>query len=165
MDANTIRTLYRYSEWANERLLAALEQLTPEQFIHESSGSFKSIRDTLAHIAGAEWLWFERWKGNLPAAMPSWHATADLAELRDQMRRTAKERNERLAALQDSDTEKTFRTQNLKRDITWELPLGMMLLHVINHSTYHRGQLSSLIRQAGGVSVPTDLTIFATEKK
>jgi uncharacterized damage-inducible protein DinB len=164
MDAGTIRTLYRYSDWANDRLLDAVAQLTPEQFVHEFSGSFRSIRDTLAHIAVAEWLWFQRWKGHPPTAMPDWQTTPDLPALTVQMRRTSEERTAKLQTLKDSDLDQTFRTRNLKGDITWELPLAMMLLHVINHSTYHRGQLASLIRQAGGKPVSTDLINFATQK-
>ncbi len=163
MDLTTVRTFYRYSDWANERMLSAIQQLTPEQITHEFSGSFRSIRDTFAHIVVAEWLWLQRWKGDMPTALPDWAPTADIARLADQMQRTARERSERLARLSAAELEQPFRARNLKGDVTWELPLGMMLLHVANHSTYHRGQVASLIRQAGGAPTPTDLLIFATQ--
>jgi uncharacterized damage-inducible protein DinB len=159
VDLETIRTLYRYSEWANDRLIAAALKLTPEQAARPIDGS---VRDAVAHIAVAEYLWLERWKGISPTELPSW-ATSDVAGLAEELRKVALERTEKLNALSAEDLLQTFRAKNLKRDITFEFPVGVMLLHVANHSTYHRGQLSSLIRQAGGKSVATDITIYAAE--
>lgn len=163
MDLKTIRTLYQYSEWANERLLEAIKALTPEQIARDFGGSHRSIRDTLAHIAVAEYLWLERWKGESPTELPDWHSTADIERLAEELRKIARERNARLDRVSADDLQQQFRAKNLKRDMTFELPLGMMLLHVANHSTYHRGQLSSLIRQAGGKPPATDITVFAAE--
>jgi len=156
MDLTTIRTLYRYSEWANERLLRVVEQLTPEQTAR--------VRDMVAHIVIAEHLWLQRWKGESPTELPEWHATADIARLRDELARVARERQARLDRLTPEDLQQTFRGQNLKRDMTFEFPVGLLLLHVANHSTYHRGQLAALIRESGGKPAATDLTVFAAER-
>ena len=59
-----IRLLYSYDRWANGRLLDAAADLTPEQFTRDLNGSFRSIRDTLLHILGGEWIWLEYWKRN-----------------------------------------------------------------------------------------------------
>ncbi len=155
MDLATIRTLYRYSEWANERLLRVVDHLTPEQTAR--------VRDTVAHIVMAEYLWLQRWKGESPTELPEWHATADIPRLRDELAKVERERQARLDRLTPEDFEKTFRGQNLKRDMNFEFPVGLLLMHVANHSTYHRGQLAALIRESGGKAVATDMTVFAAE--
>jgi len=63
MTAEDIRNLFDYNAWANHRSLEAAAALTPEQFTRDLGSSFKSVRDTLAHIAAAEWIWFERFHG------------------------------------------------------------------------------------------------------
>jgi len=66
-----VRTLYDYNAWANSRALEACSALTPEQFTRDLGSSFRSLRDTLAHIYGAEWVWLERWHGRTPTGLPS----------------------------------------------------------------------------------------------
>jgi uncharacterized damage-inducible protein DinB len=155
MDASTIRTLYRYSEWANERLMGATKTVP--------APGVARVRETLAHITGAEWLWLQRWKGIMPTELPPWHSSAGIEELVEILRDIALERQPRLDALTAEELAQPFVAQNLKRDMTFRMSTGMMLLHVANHSTYHRGQLASRIREAGGTPLATDMTIFATE--
>src|SRR3954469_1767167 len=54
---------YDYNYWANSKLLAVLEQLTPEQFTQNVAGSYGSIRNTLVHMMSAEWGWIDRCGG------------------------------------------------------------------------------------------------------
>src|SRR6476661_1982684 len=77
-----IRPLYEYNAWANRRSLAAAEKLTVEQFTKPMGSSFSSIRDTLAHIYGAEWIWLERFQGRSPSGLPNVKDFEDLASLR-----------------------------------------------------------------------------------
>ena len=63
MDLTRIRELNDYSRWANRRTLAATAQLDSDKFTRSMGNSFSSVRDTLAHILGAEWIWLERWQG------------------------------------------------------------------------------------------------------
>jgi uncharacterized damage-inducible protein DinB len=64
MTPEEIRTLFDYNTWANHRTLEAAAALPNEQFTKPMSSSFSSVRDTLAHICGAEWLWQERFQGS-----------------------------------------------------------------------------------------------------
>ena len=62
-----IRSLYAYSAWANDRVLAAADHITREEFqADEGSGS---IRDALAHTVAVQWTWLERWRGTSPSAL------------------------------------------------------------------------------------------------
>ena len=70
MSPDDIRFLYDYNAWANRRSLDAAAALTVEQFTKPLGSSFSSVRDTLAHIWGCEWLWLERFQGRSPASLP-----------------------------------------------------------------------------------------------
>jgi uncharacterized damage-inducible protein DinB len=69
MELNCIRQLYDYNRWADRRILAMASTLTNEDFIRPMGNSFSSVRDTLSHILGAEWIWLERWQGRSPKAL------------------------------------------------------------------------------------------------
>src|SRR2546426_1679582 len=71
--------LFDYNYWARDRQLEACATLTPEQFLRPLGNSFSSLRDTLAHLVGAEWIWLERWLGHTPPSMPSWELTTTAA--------------------------------------------------------------------------------------
>ena len=72
MDTNDFRLLYDFNAWANRHTLDACAALDAEQFLRDLGSSFGSVRDTLAHIYGAEWIWLERWLGRVPTAgLPS----------------------------------------------------------------------------------------------
>ena len=69
MDLNNIRQLFDYNRWAGHRALAAASTLATDDFLRPMGNSFSSVRDTLAHILGAEWVWLERWQGRSPKAL------------------------------------------------------------------------------------------------
>src|SRR2546428_8695929 len=71
--------LFDYNYWARDRQLEACATLTPEQFLRPLGNSFSSLRDTLAHLVGAEWIWLERWLGHTPRSMPAWELTTTAA--------------------------------------------------------------------------------------
>src|ERR1700720_1721627 len=83
MSPDEIRPLYEYNAWANRRSLAAAEKLTIEQFTKPMGSSFSSVRDTLAHVYGAEWIWLERFQGRSPASLPDTTQFKDVASLRE----------------------------------------------------------------------------------
>src|SRR5271170_4766595 len=83
MSPEEMRVLYDYNAWANHRALDAASALTPEQFTHSMGSSFSSVRDTLAHICAAEWVWTERFQGRSPSAFPDVQKFGTAAALRD----------------------------------------------------------------------------------
>src|SRR5689334_7035254 len=82
MTLGDLHTLLDYNYWARDRMLEALDPLTPEQFAAPAGGSFGSIRDTAAHMLGAEIVWYMRWHGESPSVMPKPDRFADVAGLR-----------------------------------------------------------------------------------
>lgn len=161
MDRTTILQLVAYDDWANDRVIEALAGLSEEELDRPLPGSFPSLRATWAHLVMAEWLWFERWQGRSPAALPEWTAGASLERLNEALLEVRRQRAEILAALGGEDLQRQATYTNLARSLTWRVEIGQMLTHVVTHSTYHRGQITTLLRQLGRNGVTTDFLVFA----
>ena len=156
-------TLYDYNAWANRRALDAAGALTKEQFVKPMGSSFGSVRDTLAHICGAEWIWLERFQGRSPASLPDTAAFGDVASLREKWA----EQEARLLAfvgkLKQEDLDRVMEYKTLKFGV-YRNPLWQSMQHLVNHGTYHRGQVTTLLRQHGAQPILTDLMHFYRER-
>src|SRR5687768_2095037 len=82
MNYEDLQTLVDYHYWARDRVLDAVEPLSSEQFTRDLGNSFPSIRDTVVHLYGADWIWCSRWEGESPDAMPDPNLFADVAAIR-----------------------------------------------------------------------------------
>lgn len=163
MTTQDILTLYTYNAWANERVFDAVEPLASEQFLRDLGNSFPSVRDTVAHILGAEWIWLRRWLGDSPTALPSAANHPTVASLRDRFATIERERRPFLGGLTDARLAEPLHY----RDIAGKpsaLVLVQSLQHVVNHGTYHRGQVITLLRQLGAKPVSTDMSRFHMER-
>src|SRR5438876_87222 len=144
----TIRLLWDYTDWADARAFEAVSKLTAEQYAKDLGSSHKSVRDTMVHLVSAQWIWLSRWKGTSPKAMWTTEAYPALAALKDRWAALHQE----IEAFVSSQTEASLSGdlvyQNTKGE-TLKYPLGALLLHMVNHSTYHRGQVTTLLRQLG----------------
>ena len=159
MNVTDLRLLYAYTDWANDRMLSAAAGLSEEQFTREIVSSFRSIRDTLAHIAGAEWIWLTRWRGESPLATPEWMNAPSFGLVRGRIEEIAAERRAYLAELTEDAIESVLHYRSQKGD-PFAMPLGGLLVHCANHSTYHRGQLATMLRQVGAAPPSTDYVQF-----
>jgi uncharacterized damage-inducible protein DinB len=162
MTPEDARTLYAYDAWANRRLLDACAALAPEQFTKDLGSSFRSVRDTMAHIMGAEWLWLERFQGRT-ARLPSGDQFPDLASLRTRWTEVERDLLAYVGGLSAADLERSFDYWDMKGNPHTSL-LWQTLQHVANHSTYHRGQVTTLLRQLGAKPIGTDLIGFYRER-
>lgn len=163
MTPEEICTLYDYNAWANRRALDAAGALTKEQFVKPMGSSFGSVRDTLAHVCGAEWIWLERFQGRSPSALPDTGAVEDVASLREKWA----EQEARLLAfagkLKQEDLDRVMEYKTLKFGV-YRNPLWQSMQHLVNHGTYHRGQVTTLLRQHGAQPILTDLMHFYRER-
>jgi uncharacterized damage-inducible protein DinB len=164
MNADDFRDLFAYNEWANAQMLQSLESIDAERFAQNAGGSFGSLRDTLAHLVAVEWVWLSRWTGTSPTAVPDWAIESRLEKLRAKLAEIEKERALLIAALTDDSVHRRVAYRNLKGDAL-EYSLHDLLAHLVNHSTYHRGQIATLLRQAGGTPISTDLLLFRDATK
>lgn len=156
------RTLYDYNAWANRRVLDACAGLTAEQFTKDLGSSFPTIRDTLTHIVWGQWLWLERWNGRSHGPERPWPEFADVASLRRECEKLDQDLVRYVAGLKGADLERVldYKTSAGKPGSN---PLWQMLSHLANHSTYHRGQVTTLLRQIGANAISTDLIAFFRE--
>jgi uncharacterized damage-inducible protein DinB len=148
MNQQDVRTMLDYHYWSRDRLLEAVETLTPEQYTRDLGSSFKSVRDTLAHTYAAEWAWYSRWQGHSPTALLPADQFADVAALRSAWT----DIEAKVRAYVDGLDE-----EGIARIIEYKLmsgqpgatPFWQMLQHVVNHASYHRGQVTTMLRQLG----------------
>jgi uncharacterized damage-inducible protein DinB len=159
MNSNDLQLLYEYNRWANARVLDTVSKLTAEQFTKDMGNSFPSVRDTLTHIMSAEWIWLRRWKGTSPKAMlnPIDYPSLDL--LRAKWAEIEREQMEFVHSVTDEALETVVAYVNTKGE-HWEYPLWQMMQHLVNHSSYHRGQVTTLLRQLGAKPASTDFLLF-----
>lgn len=157
-----LRSLFAYNRWAALRLLDAIEGLSDEEFNRDLGSSFPSVAATLVHIMGAEWVWLQRWLGTSPTSFPDATAMTSVAAVRARWTQLWAEQQAWLdtideGALQGVLSYRAFDGQPFAQ------PLGRLALHVINHSTYHRGQVATMLRQLGRTPPSTDLVRFYRE--
>lgn len=152
-------TLFEYNCWANECVLTAAAKLNNEQFTRDLSSSFSSVHDTLVHMMGAEWVWLQRWKGISPGALLAPSEFTDFAAVRTRWTDLMREQMEFINRLTEAALEQEISYINFKGQ-NWTYPLNQMLQHVVNHSTYHRGQVATMLRQLGATPVSTDFLLF-----
>ena len=158
MRIDEARQLFAYGSWANARVLAAAESLPEEQLGAPAASSFPSVAATLAHIVGAEWIWLRRWLGESPAA-PEWTRGPNLAELRRQLAALEAERSSYLASLPDGGLEQVVSYRSLAGQAYSNRSCDL-IRHVVNHSTHHRGQAITQLRQFGVTPPNTDLITY-----
>lgn len=154
--------LVQYNDWANARMADTIGELPETAQSTPITSSFGSIRETLAHIASAEWIWLRRWQGESPAAAPPWVAGDSTDQLLGRLEMIRTDRLAFLAPLADADLSRPLEYRNLAGN-TYRNTLADLVRHVVNHSTYHRGQLATQLRQAGYVPPATDFIVYRRE--
>ena len=156
--------LYAYDRWANARTLDAASVLTPDALTQRITSSFASVLDTLAHILSAKWVWLSRWRGHSPTSWPSDWDVSTLPLLRERYQEVEDDLDAYLTGLRDEDLHRKLDYKTMD-GAPFRQPLTEMLRHVVNHSTYHRGQVTTLLRQLGATPVATDLIRFYRERQ
>ena len=163
MHRQDILTLLEYNAWANGRALEASAALSPEQFVRDLGNSFPSVRDTLVHILGAEWIWLRRWQGESPGTILPPAEFPTVPSLKDRYAIVDRERRAFVEALPEARLAQPFSYRDLAGK-THSLLLAHSLQHVVNHGSYHRGQVTTLLRQLGAKPVSTDLSRFHLDR-
>jgi uncharacterized damage-inducible protein DinB len=148
MTLSDLQTLVDYHYWARNRLLEAIEPLSAEQWRRDLGSSFKSIHETVAHIYAAEWAWHQRWQGNSPTALFPAEKLPDVASVRGAWSELEANVRAFLAGLGEAGITRVFEYRLLNGS-EGSSPFWQMLQHVVNHASYHRGQVTTMLRQLG----------------
>jgi uncharacterized damage-inducible protein DinB len=139
--------LYQYNAWANKRVINCLTR--------QSIGDEK-ILNIMGHIVAAQFLWLHRIKGLPPAEVKLWgeYKLDQLVSMADE------------AGILWLDFVET--TENFNRELTYHNYVGdpytnnveMIMIHLVNHSSYHRAQIAMLLRQKGFEPINTDFITY-----
>jgi uncharacterized damage-inducible protein DinB len=156
--------LLDFHYWSRDRLLVAADALTPEQYARPLGNSFSSVRDTLNHLYNAEWVWYSRWLGESPVSFPRDDERPDLRTLRQHWSGLEAKVRAYLAVFGQAELDRVIEYR-LMSGVEGASPLWQMVAHLVNHATYHRGQVTTMLRQ---LSVPapksTDMIVFFRER-
>ena len=154
--------LFAYDRWANRKVLDACRQLTAEQYVAEPVPGWSSVRSTVYHIALAtEWN-LRTLAGDPDDRLP---AEADLATVDDAaglMERAHRRFEELLPTLTPERLNTVLTLRAVGRAFT--LPRWAMLRHIVNHSSYHRGQVASKLKRFGIEPPNTDFFFWMIEQ-
>ena len=162
MNPDTAQELLKYNTWANTRLLDAVARLDSSQFTRALGGSYPSVQATLTHIVWAEWVWLERWQDRSPKQVFAPEEFPSVSDLRVRWSPIQAAQETFVASLTPEQLQRVGRYTNMKGEV-WEYALWRQLHHLFNHSTYHRGQVTNMLRLLGAQPAPTDFLVFWDE--
>ena len=153
---NDLLELLAYSRWANEKVVQAISGLDTATYSKDVGSSFPSLRDTLVHIYGADRTWLGRIGGAAPArANPNDYPN---------VKALWKEWDEVLMAwpkvVQNLGDVEAVIPYKAFDGTAYSSKLSDIVQHVVNHGTYHRGQITTMLRQLGEKVVSTDLIFY-----
>jgi uncharacterized damage-inducible protein DinB len=158
-----LRYLAKYNQWANEHIISWYLSLNDEQREMKLVSSFQTIKDTILHIAGAEKIWYDRL---IKIESPQWLPTSfsgDHEELIYLWRQSSKSLVSYTESLEDNKLLEVLKYNRLNGQEFYQ-PIYHILSHVFNHSTFHRGQIITMLRQTGFSDITsTDLINYFNE--
>jgi uncharacterized damage-inducible protein DinB len=157
--------LFAFGRWANDKICEAVSQLDDDAFAREVGGSFGSVKGTMLHLYGAEWVWLERFRGRSPRAMPDeGRPIQTLAEVRTKWDPIQEELRVFVRSLTPATLAGTIDYQSFAGE-PFTRVLSDALVHLVNHGTYHRGQVVTLLRQLGKTAPSTDFLRYLDAAK
>jgi uncharacterized damage-inducible protein DinB len=162
LSATAARDLLLYMLWADRNTLGVVREVSAEDLRRDAGISFGSLLGTMTHMLGVQRLWAARLSGQALEHFPAPDDFPDLLAWITLWEETASHLEAFLAGL--TDEQLTAPLTWTSRGETWTRPLWQPVLHLVNHTTYHRGQVVSLLRQMGYQAPSTDLLYFLLER-
>ncbi len=159
-----LQALYDYNAWANGRLVRTLRELPEADYVREMGGGWPSVRATFVHIAGATDAWADRFAGKDVVVLPKESDVPGLEDAVALLARAEEKHRGHVAALTPDGLDRPFSWKNLSGQVR-TAPFGIVVRHVVNHQTYHRGQIASMVRRLGGRPLATDMVLWGIELK
>lgn len=158
-----IMELYEFNAWATHRMFETTSVLSEEELSRDLKNSFPSVRDTLIHMVGAEWVWFTRWQGTSPSALPNTKTELSHSQIVRWWQEIDADRQAYLKSLTPDALDGIIDYTNFAGKHL-ALPLWQMLRHLVNHSSYHRGQITTMLKQLDHPATATDMILFYQER-
>jgi uncharacterized damage-inducible protein DinB len=163
IDRAYVQRLARYNCWQNGNLYGVADRLPDDERRRERGAFFGSIHKTLSHILWGDQVWMSRFtdvpkpQAGIPESVtlyPDWTGlNAERARFDQTIIDWADNVDDAWLSI-----EQTFYSTATKRE--WTRPRWMLVTHMFNHQTHHRGQVHCILTQAGGKPSDTDLTVM-----
>ena len=157
IDAAFLALQLEYSRWASERSMEAAQALTDNEPARDLRNSHGGVLGTLVHLFQSDRVWLSRLQGRPRSTFADEGESWTLETLSSVWTNVADGYREWAANVQDSEA--ILEYVNLAGKPA-SMPLWQVILHVVNHATYHRGQITTMLRQLGHKPVSTDLHVF-----
>ncbi|HVX66686.1 MAG TPA: DinB family protein [Bryobacteraceae bacterium] len=159
LSVDALRQLLDYAAWASRRLVEAAALLAPEELTRDFGTADHSVLGTLGHIYFSETVWLARFERRpQPARFPDAGALS-LAEIQNGWPQVQQRLNQWAAELTSESAQAPLAYQDLKGR-PWSQPPWQLVLHMVNHGTHHRGQVSGFLRTLGHTPPQLDLIAF-----
>ena len=143
-DAAQLRRLVAYNQWANEKILKAIDGMTADELARPVDAYFGSLDGNLQHILFATRIWLARWKGAVPASLQDRVA----GPLASAYAATHAEFSAFVEPLTDADADRVVHYKN-SRGEPFQMVLAQLITHVVNHGTHHRAETGMLLERLG----------------
>jgi uncharacterized damage-inducible protein DinB len=160
-----INSLTEYNYWANELLLSLIEkEITEEMLDHEIISSFPSLRNTIMHIWDAEFIWLKRLNGIVSMSWPGNTFSGNFIQMKKELLLNSQAFRDFVRNMDETTFNSTFTYKNSEGK-EFSNPIWQSVHHCMNHSTYHRGQVVTMMRQLGLTKIPaTDFIVYCRIK-
>jgi uncharacterized damage-inducible protein DinB len=156
------RTLYAFNRWANDRMLGACRKLTPEQYTAEPAPGWAPVRSTVYHIAIVTEGWLRGLANDPDQSIPT-EAEISTVDAAAAILDRAYGTFDRILPTLTPDLLTTPRRFS-RGTRTAVLPPWLVLRHIVNHTTYHRGQVASKLKRFGVEHPGTDMVSWGFEQ-
>jgi uncharacterized damage-inducible protein DinB len=148
-----------FMKWADDTVLTAVSQVPPDKLGQDLGSSFKSLFDTLGHVYRGELVWLKRVQGQPDAKLADIENPADMAALGQAWPELHRKWIDWSRSLSSEGLQEPL-IMRTAQGAESQLPLWQAVLHVVNHGSYHRGQVATMLRQSGIKPPGTDLVTF-----
>jgi uncharacterized damage-inducible protein DinB len=153
-DSTQLRRLVAYNQWADERILAAIDGVPAEELARPREAYFGTIAANLRHTLSGPRVWIARWKGEAPR-----YDEPITVPWREAYAETHAAFRGYVAGLSDADTERRVRYTDL-RGHPREIVLAQAITHVVNHGTAHRAETGLLLERLGRSPGDLDYSLY-----
>lgn len=155
-------SLFAFNRWANARMFDACRKLTPEQYVAEPTPGWSSVRATVYHIAIVTELWLRGLENDPDDKIPTEEEIATLEDAERLLERAYQRFNRLLPALTPERLATAITLR--RRGRVAVLPPWAALRHIVNHTTYHRGQVASKLKRFDIQQPETDFVYWCFEQ-
>jgi uncharacterized damage-inducible protein DinB len=155
-------SLFAFNRWANAKMFDACRKLTPEQYVAEPVPGWPSVRSTVFHIVLVTEGWLRGLEGDADDTFPTEAEIATVDDAERLLDRAYQRFNRLLPTLTPARLATPITLQRRGRTMT--MPPWALLRHVVNHTTYHRGQVASKLKRFGIQQAETDLVFWWREQ-